>query len=39
MMGLYESALEHYVMAENCEELDVALVDCSLGDAYLSLAR
>ncbi|CAJ2665413.1 unnamed protein product [Trifolium pratense] len=42
--GDYESALEHYVlasmvMAENRQELDVASVDCSIGDAYLSLAR
>lgn len=42
--GDYESALEHYVlasvvMAENGQELDVASVDCSIGDAYLSLAR
>ncbi|WJX70288.1 Protein KINESIN LIGHT CHAIN-RELATED 2 [Trifolium repens] len=42
--GDYESALEHYVlasmvMAENHQELDVASVDCSIGDAYLSLAR
>ncbi|GAU47568.1 hypothetical protein TSUD_389180 [Trifolium subterraneum] len=37
--GDYESALEHYVLAENRQELDVASVDCSIGDAYLSLAR
>jgi hypothetical protein len=27
------------VIAYNCEELDVASVDCSIGDTYLSLAR
>ncbi|KAK9004077.1 hypothetical protein V6N11_001890 [Hibiscus sabdariffa] len=42
--GDYESALEHYVlasmaMAANGHELDVASIDCSIGDAYLSLAR
>lgn len=42
--GEYEAALEHYVlasvvMAENRQEVDVASVDCSIGDAYLSLAR
>ncbi|KAG8501541.1 hypothetical protein CXB51_004031 [Gossypium anomalum] len=42
--GDYESALEHYVlasmaMAANGRELDVASIDCSIGDAYLSLAR
>ncbi|KAK8672550.1 hypothetical protein V6N13_110915 [Hibiscus sabdariffa] len=40
----YGSALEHYVlasmaMAANGRELDVASIDCSIGDAYLSLAR
>ncbi|KAE8695637.1 glycyl-tRNA synthetase 1 [Hibiscus syriacus] len=40
----YESALEHYVlasmaMAANGRELDVASIDRSIGDAYLSLAR
>ncbi|XVF58083.1 hypothetical protein PTKIN_Ptkin07bG0033500 [Pterospermum kingtungense] len=42
--GDYESALEHYVlasmaMAANGHEVDVASIDCSIGDAYLSLAR
>lgn len=42
--GDYEAALEHYVlasmsMAANGHELDVASIDCSIGDAYLSLAR
>ncbi|KAI4350698.1 hypothetical protein L6164_005128 [Bauhinia variegata] len=42
--GDYEAALEHYVlasmaMAANDQEEDVATVDCSIGDAYLSLAR
>ncbi|KAI4346980.1 hypothetical protein L6164_007837 [Bauhinia variegata] len=42
--GDYEAALEHYVlasmaMAANGLEVDVASVDCSIGDAYLSLAR
>ncbi|GMJ04246.1 kinesin light chain-related 2 [Hibiscus trionum] len=42
--GDYESALEHYIlasmaMAANGHELDVASIDCSIGDAYLSLAR
>ncbi|XP_059639798.1 protein KINESIN LIGHT CHAIN-RELATED 2 [Cornus florida] len=42
--GDYESALEHYVlasmaMAMNGQEIDVASIDCSIGDAYLSLAR
>ncbi|XWS40748.1 hypothetical protein CRYUN_Cryun17cG0022100 [Craigia yunnanensis] len=42
--GHYESALEHYVlasmaMAANSHEVDVASIDCSIGDAYLSLAR
>ncbi|KAE8722021.1 GDSL-like Lipase/Acylhydrolase superfamily protein isoform 1 [Hibiscus syriacus] len=40
----YGSALEHYVlasmaMATNGCELNVASIDCSIGDAYLSLAR
>ncbi|KAG9160519.1 hypothetical protein Leryth_019473 [Lithospermum erythrorhizon] len=40
----YEAALEHYVLASmalaaNGHELDVASVDCNIGDAYLSLAR
>lgn len=42
--GDYEAALEHYVlasmaMAANGHEIDVASIDCSIGDAYLSLAR
>lgn len=42
--GDYEAALEHYVlagmaMAANGLEADVAAVDCSIGDAYLALAR
>lgn len=40
----FESALEHYVlasmaMAANGQDVEVASVDCSIGDAYLSLAR
>ncbi|PKI79222.1 hypothetical protein CRG98_000514 [Punica granatum] len=43
-MGNYESALEHLVlasmaMASSGQELDVAAIDQSIGDAYLSLAR
>ncbi|KAF5740370.1 Tetratricopeptide repeat-like superfamily protein [Tripterygium wilfordii] len=43
--GDYEAALEHYVLASmamassGTNELDVASIDCSIGDAYLSLAR
>lgn len=42
--GDYEGALEHYVlasmaMAANGQNADVAAIDCSIGDAYLSLAR
>lgn len=42
--GDYEAALEHYVlasmaMAANDQEIDVASIDCSIGDEYLSLAR
>ncbi|EXC20285.1 hypothetical protein L484_020503 [Morus notabilis] len=42
--GDYEAALEHYVlasmaMASNGQELGVASIDRSIGDAYLSLAR
>lgn len=42
--GDYEAALEHYIlasmaMAANGQEAEVASVDCSIGDAYLSLAR
>ncbi|XP_065878685.1 protein KINESIN LIGHT CHAIN-RELATED 2 [Euphorbia lathyris] len=42
--GDYEAALEHYVlasmaMAANGQDFDVASTDCSIGDAYLSLAR
>ncbi|KAG6398237.1 hypothetical protein SASPL_139692 [Salvia splendens] len=40
----YEGALEHYViasmaMAANGQNADVAAIDCSIGDAYLSLLR
>ncbi|XP_057769327.1 protein KINESIN LIGHT CHAIN-RELATED 2-like [Salvia miltiorrhiza] len=42
--GDYEGALEHYViasmaMAANGQNVDVATIDCSIGDAYLSLLR
>ncbi|XP_048139989.1 protein KINESIN LIGHT CHAIN-RELATED 2-like isoform X1 [Rhodamnia argentea] len=42
--GEYESALEHYVlasmaMASNGQEMDVASIDYSIGDTYLSLAK
>lgn len=42
--GDYEGALEHYViasmaMAANGQNAEVAAVDCSIGDAYLSLLR
>ncbi|XP_052196601.1 protein KINESIN LIGHT CHAIN-RELATED 2 [Diospyros lotus] len=42
--GHHETALEHYVlasmaMAGNGQDTDVASIDCSIGDAYLSLAR
>ncbi|CAL8141799.1 unnamed protein product [Prunus armeniaca] len=42
--GDYEAALEHYVLAgmsmsANDQEVDAASIDCSIGDAYLSLAR
>ncbi|KAL4360566.1 hypothetical protein GQ457_04G011620 [Hibiscus cannabinus] len=42
--GDYEAALEHLVLARmamvaNGQETDVASVDCSIGDAYLSLSR
>ncbi|CAA6661194.1 unnamed protein product [Spirodela intermedia] len=42
--GDYEAALEHLVMASmamvsNGQEMEVAPVDCSIGDAYLSLSR
>ncbi|KAH6830458.1 Tetratricopeptide repeat superfamily protein [Perilla frutescens var. hirtella] len=42
--GDYESALEHYViasmaMAANGQNAQVAAIDCSIGDAYLSLLR
>ena len=42
--GDYEAALEHYVlasmaMASNGQETDVASIDRSIGDTYLSLAR
>ncbi|KAM1824229.1 hypothetical protein ACFX13_023842 [Malus domestica] len=42
--GDFEAALEHYVLASmsmsaNDMEADAASIDCSIGDAYLSLAR
>ncbi|KAF6157373.1 hypothetical protein GIB67_004311 [Kingdonia uniflora] len=42
--GDYESALEHLVLASmamvaNGQETEVASVDCSIGDMYLSLSR
>ncbi|KAE8719768.1 glycyl-tRNA synthetase 1 [Hibiscus syriacus] len=42
--GDHEAALEHLVLARmatvaNGQEADVASVDCSIGDAYLSLSR
>ncbi|CAL0317271.1 unnamed protein product [Lupinus luteus] len=42
--GDYEASLEHYVLASmamsaNGQEFDVAMIDCSIGDAYLSLVR
>ncbi|XP_027368847.1 protein KINESIN LIGHT CHAIN-RELATED 3-like [Abrus precatorius] len=42
--GNHEAALEHLVLAsiamvENGEGVEVASVDCSIGDTYLSLAR
>ncbi|KAL1537137.1 protein KINESIN LIGHT CHAIN-RELATED 2-like [Salvia divinorum] len=42
--GDYEGALEHYViasmaMAANGQNADVSAIDCSIGDAYLSLLR
>ncbi|KAM1015143.1 hypothetical protein TB2_044877 [Malus domestica] len=42
--GEFEAALEHYVLANmsmsaNDQEVDAASIDCSIGDAYLSLAR
>ncbi|PIA40539.1 hypothetical protein AQUCO_02500325v1 [Aquilegia coerulea] len=42
--GDYEAALEHLVLASmamvaNAQEMEVASVDCSIGDTYLSLAR
>lgn len=42
--GNHEAALEHLVLASmamvaNGQEGDVASVDCSIGDAYLSLSR
>ncbi|OVA07590.1 Tetratricopeptide TPR-1 [Macleaya cordata] len=42
--GDYETALEHLVLASmamvaNGQESEVASVDCSIGDTYLSLAR
>ncbi|CAN0904306.1 Protein KINESIN LIGHT CHAIN-RELATED 2 [Linum grandiflorum] len=43
-MGDYDAALEHYVLASmsmsaNGQDMEVAAIDCSIGDAYLSLAR
>ncbi|CAK8566779.1 unnamed protein product [Lathyrus sativus] len=42
--GNHEAALEHLVLASmamvaNGQEVEVASVDCSIGDAYLSLSR
>ncbi|XP_057952063.1 protein KINESIN LIGHT CHAIN-RELATED 3-like [Malania oleifera] len=42
--GDHEAALEHLVLASmamvaNGQEMEVASVDCSIGDTYLSLAR
>ncbi|XAR50175.1 hypothetical protein NMG60_11004429 [Bertholletia excelsa] len=42
--GDHEAALEHLVLASmamvaNGQEIEVASVDCSIGDTYLSLAR
>ncbi|KAJ7970846.1 Protein KINESIN LIGHT CHAIN-RELATED 3 [Quillaja saponaria] len=42
--GDYEAALQHYnlasmALAANGQEIDVASIDCTVGDAYLSLAR
>ncbi|KAE9604388.1 hypothetical protein Lal_00035505 [Lupinus albus] len=42
--GNHEAALEHLVLAsiamvENGQEVEVASVDCSIGDTYLSLSR
>ena len=42
--GDYEATLEHYdlmgmAIAANGQEIDVASIDCSIGDKYLSLAR
>ncbi|XP_068336791.1 protein KINESIN LIGHT CHAIN-RELATED 2-like [Pyrus communis] len=42
--GDFEAALEHYVLANmsmsaNDQEADAASINCSIGDAYLSLAR
>ena len=42
--GDYEATLEHYdlvgmAIAANGQEIDVASIDCSHGDTYLSLAR
>ncbi|XP_057416461.1 protein KINESIN LIGHT CHAIN-RELATED 3-like [Lotus japonicus] len=42
--GHHEAALEHLVLASmamvaNGQEVEVASVDCSIGDTYLSLAR
>ncbi|XP_047159955.1 protein KINESIN LIGHT CHAIN-RELATED 3-like [Vigna umbellata] len=42
--GKHEAALEHLVLASmamvaNGQEVEVAFVDCNIGDTYLSLAR
>lgn len=42
--GVHEAALEHLVLASmsmvaNGQEVEVASVDCSIGDTYLSLSR
>lgn len=42
--GDHEAALEHLILASmamvaNGQEVDVASVDCSIGDSYLSLSR
>ncbi|XP_021900227.1 protein KINESIN LIGHT CHAIN-RELATED 2-like [Carica papaya] len=42
--GDHDAALEHYVlasmaMAAHGQEVDVASIDCSIGDSYLSLTR
>lgn len=44
MKGDHEAALEHLILASmamvaNGQEMEVASVDCSIGDTYLSLSR